>query len=43
VIGTPSTRSITKYRRPLSVAPGIEHARDTGVLHQRERLRTRRR
>ena len=38
VIGTPLTSSITKYGRPLSVVPGIEHLGDVRMVHQRQRL-----
>jgi hypothetical protein len=37
VIGTPRTSSITKYGRPLSVAPA-SNARDVRMIHQRHRL-----
>ena len=38
VIGTPLTSSITKYGRPVSVAPASRTLRDVGVVHHRQRL-----
>ena len=34
----PATYSITKYGRPSSDAPRVEHAGDVRVVHQREGL-----
>ena len=38
VIGTPLTSSMTKYGRPASVVPGVEHLGDVRVVHQGQRL-----
>jgi hypothetical protein len=38
VIGLPRTYSMTKYGLPRAVCPGVEHAGDAGVVHERQHL-----